>query len=58
MATEPEPFDPAEWEVVPEDEPPLTSRDWEQALAGHIPRGMRRKVWHAMHAAGLVVFRA
>lgn len=58
MASEPEPFDPDEWEVVPEDEPPLSPREMDHAFAGIIPRSQRRKFYAALKAANLVVFRA
>lgn len=58
MATAPEPFDPAEWEVVPEDEPPLGPREMDRAFAGHLTRNERRRLYRILEAAGLVVFRA
>lgn len=48
--------DPDEWELIPEAEPPLSPRDLDYALAGHLTRTERRKLYKAMKAAGLIMF--
>ncbi len=47
----------SEWEEIDESEPPLTVREFEQALSGILTRSDRRRLWKALVAAGLIVFR-
>lgn len=39
-------------------EPPLTVREFDQALAGCLSRTQRREFWRALGRADLIVFRA
>ncbi|OHT22188.1 hypothetical protein [Edaphosphingomonas haloaromaticamans] len=39
-------------------EDPMTPREFENALAGHLTRKDRRRFWAALKEAGLLVFHA
>ena len=57
MATAPN-FDPDDWEMIADAEPPLGPRELDLKLAPFLTRNERRRLYRILKAADLVVFRA